>query len=190
VRYPASGRCIAVAVSQDRRAAVQFGAHAYRHRGDGRGKPRGKIDLGTAQQRIADLATANERRPMPRSPTFDDPDQLALWPDVRDDVVQDVQTVTGATWDGALSAAQGCKLPGGEGADLKRDRGQQEARGGGGHERCEHGNGRCSSKVCPGYDAQRGAPVCKPRQSTQHERPRQRGRTCSDEHGRRSIQEA
>jgi hypothetical protein len=38
VRYPASGRWIAVAASQDRRAAVQLGAHAYRHRADGRGK--------------------------------------------------------------------------------------------------------------------------------------------------------
>ena len=36
LRYPAGRRWIAVAVSQDRRNAVQLGAQAYRHRVDPR----------------------------------------------------------------------------------------------------------------------------------------------------------
>jgi hypothetical protein len=51
VRYPGTGRRIAVAVSQDRRNAVQLGAQAYRHRVD----PRGKTATGVRVMSIADL---------------------------------------------------------------------------------------------------------------------------------------
>jgi hypothetical protein len=37
VRYPAAERWVAVAASQDRRTAIQLGAHAYRDRRDQRG---------------------------------------------------------------------------------------------------------------------------------------------------------
>ena len=51
VRYPGTGRWIAVAVSQDRRNAVQLGAQAYRHRVD----PRGKSPTGVRVISVADL---------------------------------------------------------------------------------------------------------------------------------------
>jgi hypothetical protein len=38
VRYPAGKRWVTLAVSQNRRAAVQLGAQAYRHLEDGHGR--------------------------------------------------------------------------------------------------------------------------------------------------------